>query len=256
MKETPDIESSSEAYAKRFSGPVGQYFLQVQQNAVTRLLAPGTNLTILDVGGGHAQLTPFLTEAGCDVTVLGSTAAGRIQLDSRIGADAYQYDVGDLLALPYDNDTFDVVIAIRLLPHLHQWEKFISELCRVSRSSVIVDYPDKRSANYFADMLFTAKKAVEKDTRPYRCFSSREMERSFSQSAFQSAQSIRQFAVPMAFHRALRSRAISETLEKITALTGLQQTFGSPVIRKFVNQQSTGAETRKSDTAPDEGVRE
>src|SRR3989338_8000949 len=37
--EAPDIETSSEDYARRFAGPVGAWFLQVQRVAVLRFLS-------------------------------------------------------------------------------------------------------------------------------------------------------------------------------------------------------------------------
>ena len=61
---TPDVETASDGYARRFAGPVGTYFLARQAAAVARLLsdsdAPGRRA--LDVGGGHGQLTPLLLQ--------------------------------------------------------------------------------------------------------------------------------------------------------------------------------------------------
>jgi hypothetical protein len=36
--ETPDVETASEAYARRFSGPIGAYLLDVQRDLVMRML--------------------------------------------------------------------------------------------------------------------------------------------------------------------------------------------------------------------------
>ena len=156
--ETPDSESSTLEYARRFSGPVGEYFLDVQQRAIVELLGQYETLNVLDIGGGHAQLTPFLVHSGATVTVLGSDSAGRQQLDDVLGKEHYHYQVGNLLELPFADQSFDVVIAIRMLPHLVNWERFVTEMCRVAKTAVIVDYPDKRSVNYFSDALFAAKK--------------------------------------------------------------------------------------------------
>ena len=71
----PDIESSSDAYARRFSGPLGAWFLDVQARATLDLVAPLRARTALEVGGGHAQLTGPLVGAGLAVSVLGSSPA-------------------------------------------------------------------------------------------------------------------------------------------------------------------------------------
>ena len=67
--------TSSDDYARRFSGAVGRYFLEVQTDATLELLRPLAAASVLDVGGGHGQLTGALVEAGLDVTVLGSDPA-------------------------------------------------------------------------------------------------------------------------------------------------------------------------------------
>ena len=54
--ETADVETSSEDYARRFSGRVGEYFLEVQARAALDLLVPWPGARVLDVGGGHGTL--------------------------------------------------------------------------------------------------------------------------------------------------------------------------------------------------------
>ena len=232
--ESPDIESSSFSYANRFAGEVGDYFLKTQLDAVSGYAGLVENTTVLDVGGGHAQLTPYFVSEGADVTVLGSDEKGRIQLDSLLDSKSYRYVAGNLLNLPFEDNSFDTVIAIRLLPHLVNWQAFTHELCRVAKTSVIVDYPDKRSFNYFADYLFSAKKAIEKDTRTYQCFSAKQIESSFAEVGYISAGAFRQFALPMALHRAVGRRSFSIAAESFAQKTRLRQAFGSPVIQKFL----------------------
>ena len=65
----PDVETSSEDYARRFAGGVGAWFVEAQARITLELLAPWPRARVLDVGGGHAQLTGPLVEAGYDVTV-------------------------------------------------------------------------------------------------------------------------------------------------------------------------------------------
>src|SRR5690348_10446475 len=63
--ETADVETSSDDYARRFAGTVGAWFLERQADATRELLADLPHgAKVVDVGGGHAQLTPMLVEAG------------------------------------------------------------------------------------------------------------------------------------------------------------------------------------------------
>src|SRR5262245_25124775 len=68
-----DVETSSEGYASRFRGRIGAWMLGIQRRATLLLLGalpPGG--TVLDLGGGHAQLTGALLEKGWNVVVAGS----------------------------------------------------------------------------------------------------------------------------------------------------------------------------------------
>ena len=146
--ETEDIETSSEEYASRFSGEVGHYFLDQQERLTFELLDQSSCRTILDVGGGHAQLAVPLVKNGFDVTVTGSSDACRKRLDTLSPDESFTYRTCDMLHLPYPDKSFDVVLAFRLLPHVTRWQELVSEMCRVAKSFVIVDYPDIRSFNF------------------------------------------------------------------------------------------------------------
>ncbi len=81
FSETADIETASDDYAARFSGAVGSYFLQVQSRLTLDLLEDLPRASVLDVGGGHAQLTRPLIDNGYTVTVTGSADICRTRLD-------------------------------------------------------------------------------------------------------------------------------------------------------------------------------
>ena len=108
VREQADVESSSEEYARRFGGPVGRWFLATQTRVTLDALAglpPGS--TVLDVGGGHAQVAPPLIEAGYRVSVAGSEAACGRRLVPWTSVGLCRFDVADLLHLPYDAGAFD-----------------------------------------------------------------------------------------------------------------------------------------------------
>ena len=233
--ETPDIESSSDQYALRFAGPVGNYFLQTQARYVFELLQPWPAARVLDVGGGHAQLAGPLVEHGYDVTVVGSVEACGRRLAQRLPEDSYRFQACDLLNLPFAADSFDVVLAFRLLPHLNGWRTLLAELGRVAQKAVIVDYPDHRSFNALANHFFQAKKAIETDTRPFRCFHRREVLDEFARAGWGAPILRPQFFWPMALHRALQSRPLTSTAEAVARVTGLTRWFGSPVIMRVVS---------------------
>ena len=95
-----DVESSSATYARRFEGPVGQWFLDVQARTTLELLRPRPGMSVLDVGGGHAQLTAPLVEAGCDVTVYGSAEGAGERVQEWVRAGRVRFRWGPLLQAP------------------------------------------------------------------------------------------------------------------------------------------------------------
>lgn len=235
--ESADIETSSESYARRFSGKVGEWFLKVQEEATLRMLAPYPGATILDVGGGHGQLTGALIEHNFDLTVLGSDEVCKTRIMPYLETHRCTFEVGDILNLPFPDQSFGVVISYRLLPHVTQWQRLISELTRVAEKAVIVDYPEIHSVNYFAPQLFKWKKRMEGNTRPYTSFRQEQLLDNFKDNGFIQADHCAEFFFPMVFHRMARLPRLSQVMEGLCNRIGLTDSFGSPVILKVIRQQ-------------------
>ena len=236
MRETADIETSSDDYASRFSGPVGAWMLDVQEHAVRTLLGPPGGRTLLDVGGGHGQLAGPLARAGWRVTVHGSDAVCARRIAPLIADGTVQFAAGDILALPFHDRSYDAVVSVRLLPHCERWPALVAELCRVARHAVIVDYPTSESLNRVAPALFGAKKRIEKNTRTFTLFTHREVEEAFSSSGFAPEGRSGQFFLPMVVHRSLRCRSCSAALETLARAAGLTRRWGSPVVARFIRR--------------------
>ncbi len=232
-REDADVETSSDGYARRFAGPVGRFFLARQAEATLDLLRPFPGASVLDVGGGHAQVTGPLVVAGFDLTVLGSEAACEARVREWTGAGRARFVAGDLLAPPLPDRSFDVVLSYRLLPHVRRWEELVASFARLARRAVIVDYPTRRSVNAVSSLLFGLKKGVEGNTRPFTVFSDAEIESTFAAHGFVPTGRRPQFFFPMALHRALRSAALARALEGGARALGLVRALGSPVVLRL-----------------------
>ena len=229
--EDADIGTSSEEYARRFTGQVGRWFVETQRRLTLRLLRklpPGAS--ILDVGGGHAQIAPALIEAGYRVTVVGSDPVCAARLTPWIARGSCRFEVCDLQALHYPHRSFDAVVCLRLLPHSIWWTGLIGELCRVARRSVIVDYPSLRSANILANRLFKLKRRVELNTRGFIMFTPREIRSAFAARGFTIGEERPQYLLPMVLHRWTDQVKLSKVAETPGRVLGLTRWLGSPVI--------------------------
>ncbi|MCM2255014.1 MAG: class I SAM-dependent methyltransferase [Vicinamibacteria bacterium] len=230
-REEADVETASAGYARRFAGPVGAWFLEVQARATLELLKPFPRASVLDVGGGHGQVAPALLAAGHPLTVLGSSAlACSDLLRPLVDSGRVPFVAADLLATGLPDRAFDVVLAYRLLPHVARWPELVAELCRLARYAVIVDYPTRRSVNAVAEAFFGMKKGVEGNTRPFLVFREGEIAGAFAAARFRETGRRPQFFFPMALHRGLGRAGASRALEGAAGGLGLRRALGSPVI--------------------------
>jgi 2-polyprenyl-3-methyl-5-hydroxy-6-metoxy-1,4-benzoquinol methylase len=234
--ETADIETSSSGYAARFSGAVGAWMLDVQEQTVAGWLADRPGATVLDVGGGHNQLAGPLARRGHPVTVVGSDESCRHRLEADVSAGRVSFTMGNLIEVPFGDRSFDVAIAIRLVPHCQRWQSLVAELCRIARQAVIVDYPTSQSVNALSGSMFGLKKSLEGNTRPYTLFTHREIRDAFARHGFGLARQRPQFFLPMVLHRTLRSRSASAALEAACAAMGLTRRFGSPALVEMIRR--------------------
>lgn len=118
-----------------FSGLSHDFFQQSKALMIQDLLQmnlPGrTDLRLLDVGCGIGALHPLLSSlfdqiAGTDVS------ADSIER-ARVDNPANLYAAYDGHRLPYDDNSFDMSLAICVMHHVPpaQWENFLAELARV-----------------------------------------------------------------------------------------------------------------------------
>ncbi len=234
--ETADIHTSSDEYATRFSGPAGAWMLAVQEKITRRMLRGFEGHSVLDVGGGHGQLALPLCREGWRVTVLGSDESCRHRIQSAVDSGACVFLVGNVVALPFPDKSFDVVLCFRLLTHCERWPELVRELCRVARRGVIVDYPTGQSVNAIAPALFGAKKKFEKNTRTWALFRHEQVVGEFAKNGFAPTATKKQFFLPMVMHRMLKNRTLSAALEAACRALGLTRLWGSPVIVRMSPQ--------------------
>ncbi len=102
--------------------------------------------SVLDVGSGSDGITSLLGD-GFHITVLDAdfTDYGAA---TRMTAGADNRVMGDVRALPFADDSFDIVIAIDLLEHVPAGDRVraVSEICRVAARRVVIAFPSGEDA--------------------------------------------------------------------------------------------------------------
>ncbi|MDA8291317.1 MAG: methyltransferase domain-containing protein [Actinomycetota bacterium] len=104
-------------------------------------LVPGQR--VLDVGCGPGTITAGLASLVAPGTVVGVDAAGGILAEARAtvaaqGAETVLIEQADVLALPYEDGSFDVVHAHQVLQHLADPVAALREMRRVCRAGGVV----------------------------------------------------------------------------------------------------------------------
>jgi len=90
----------------------------------------------LEIGIGNAFVCKYLKERGIKITTL--------DIDKKLKPDK----VGSVLAIPFEDNFFDVVLCCEVLEHLpyENFHKALLELYRISQKYVILSLPDVNRA--------------------------------------------------------------------------------------------------------------
>jgi len=228
----PDIHSSSAEYRQRFAGKVGEWFLQTQNQITHDLLKEGPNTqTVIDFGGGHGQNIKTCQKLGLQVSILSSDETCNQLIKQEF--NSLEYKIGLLTDSQCDPQSYDAVLSYRMLPHLQDWKTHIAELCKVSKGTVVIEFPNSKSVNAFSDKLFALKKSVEGNTRQFTLFSLEQVSAEFESHGFKLITAKGQYLLPMVVHRALKLPSISKVFEKVIGVILPRTKFGSPLICKF-----------------------
>ena len=222
----------------RFGGPIGLYLLETQQRllldaAEPRLSQPGArgSFAALDVGTGTGRAALALAQAGAQV--VGVDASNEMLDVARARATqlavAARFEHGDAHALTFADGAFDLAVSFRVLMHTPDWRRCVSELCRVSRWRVVVDFPALGSAAALESGARRLRHAMGTKVEAYRVMSERSVRDAFAARGFRVVSTHRQFVLPIALHKAVGSLGVTKGVESALAAIGLRRAFGSPV---------------------------
>jgi ubiquinone/menaquinone biosynthesis C-methylase UbiE len=140
-----------------------------------------------------------------------------------------EYVPGDAHALPFPDRRFDAAVCFRVLMHTPGWRQCVAELCRVSRTRVVLDFPALGSFAALESLGRRAAHAMGRRTEPYRVLRERAVAQALDQHGFRVVSVHRQFVLPIAFHKAFDSLPLTLAVERICRAIGLLRALGSPV---------------------------
>ncbi len=145
-KENKDFysEYSDNIIVKRFESPslLRRYAHRQQYLVFLKYIKPG--MKVLDAGCGEGILAVMMAKAGASVTAC-DISKPNIDTCVKYAATEKVSDITFLLAdsenLPFDDNSFDLVVSSHVLEHLPNFDKGLTELMRVTKNRAVVAIP-------------------------------------------------------------------------------------------------------------------
>ncbi|MFB6097460.1 MAG: class I SAM-dependent methyltransferase [Haloferacaceae archaeon] len=142
---------------KRFSRG-GRLIDRREKQAVLDAIGPVDGKSVLEIACGTGRFTVMLAERGADIVGLDISgpmlAQGRVKARTADVADHVEFMRGDAARLPFPDDHFDTVFAMRFFHLADTPAKFLAEMCRVSKHQVFFDtFNDFSTRVLYNDLL-------------------------------------------------------------------------------------------------------
>ena len=215
----------------RFSGAVGEFFKSHQESIIREHAGDPSGKTILDVGAGTGRTALPLAHAGAHVVAADASVKmlNIIREKSFLQGAPVQLSRIDAHDLPFADQSFDVVMSFRMIMHVTQWDKAVAELCRVSRGSVIVDFPPVSGFAGLAPLVHPIIRPFNPNHQSYKVFKIREVTDALKDNGFEVSAIDKHVVLPFGLHRAVNSIGFTKWSERVLAKTGFRWLFGAPV---------------------------
>jgi ubiquinone/menaquinone biosynthesis C-methylase UbiE len=213
----------------RFGGSVGEYIKWVQEEMVFRELHDVKGWKIADIGAGTGRLTIPLLEKGAKVTACDASAQMLEVLQEKSKNPLLETRVVDAQALPFEDRTFQCSLSFRLLMHVIDWRKALSEICRISDDRVVIDFPAKHGFLRLVPAWHSIRGLVSQNVQSYKTLNPEEVFSELRGHGFEITSMDPGFFLPIAVYRMFHSKRLMNGAERIFSGLTLNKHFGSPV---------------------------
>ncbi|WP_254537286.1 class I SAM-dependent methyltransferase [Halomarina litorea] len=192
---------------KRFSRG-GRLIDDREKQAVVEAVMPVEGKRVLEIACGTGRFTVMLAERGADIVGLDISAAmlqkGREKAQRAGVSDHLQFMRGDAARLPFPDDYFDTVFAMRFFHLADTPASFLSEMCRVSREQVFFDTFNRFSTRTMYNWLLPMGS---------RLYSEGEVLRMLNGAGLRLHDEAHDFVLPYGFYRSIPN-TVAETFRE------------------------------------------
>jgi ubiquinone/menaquinone biosynthesis C-methylase UbiE len=199
---------------KRFSRG-GRLIDHREKTAVLDAIGPVADKRALEVACGTGRFTVMLAERGAEIVGLDISGAmlmqGREKARRAGVTDRLEFMRGDAARLPFPDDHFDVVFAMRFFHLADTPAKFLSEMARVSREGVFFDTFNARSTRSLYNFLLPMGS---------RLYTSGQVRDLLSEAGLELVDAAHDFGIPYGVYRQVPGRLAAPLRRLDTALVG------------------------------------
>lgn len=200
--------------SKRFSRG-GRLIDHREKQAVLDAVGPVEDKNILEIACGTGRFTVMLAERGANIVGLDISRAmmtkGREKARRADVADRIEFLRGDAARLPFPDDHFDAVFAMRFFHLADTPAKFLAEMARVSKDVVFFDTFNDTSARVAYNWLLPMGS---------RLYAEDEVDGLLHDAGLRLTQATHDFVVPYGLYRKLPNGIAGELRGLDTSLGG------------------------------------
>ncbi|MCD4653239.1 methyltransferase domain-containing protein, partial [bacterium] len=214
-----------------------------QENLILNSLGDLPGLRVLDLGSGTGRTSLPLSHRGAYVVAADASMKmlAITQEKAFLQGTPVHLSRIDAHDLPFADQSFDASLSFRMIMHVTDWQRTVKELCRVTRDTVIIDFPPKCGFAGFVPIVHPLIQTFNPNHQAYRIFKIKDVIEKLNHQGFQVKTIDRHLVLPFGLHRMLNSIKFTRMSEHFLARIKLQALFGAPVtlvaIRDLISQK-------------------
>jgi ubiquinone/menaquinone biosynthesis C-methylase UbiE len=204
---------ASDYESKRFTGG-GRLIDRREKEAVLAALAPLEDQKVLEIACGTGRFTVMLAEESADIVGLDISAPmlqeARQKAQQKGVDDRLEFMRGDAARLPFPDNHFDTVFAMRFFHLTETPVSFLTEMARVSKEQVFFDTFNRFSTRSIYNWLLPMGS---------RLYNQQEVEQLLLNAGLRLARENHDFVLPFGLYRQLPGN-VADVIRRLDASVG------------------------------------
>ena len=138
----PALDVDTSNYRKHTSdNPLQRMLIKRFHEKITRIVGDLRPATLLDAGCGEGFVADIFLREMPELKITGfDVNEGAVRL-ARLRNPRGTFSTGDIYNIDHPDDSFDVVVALEVLEHLHEPDRALAEMARVAKRAIVLSVP-------------------------------------------------------------------------------------------------------------------